>query len=110
MNWRTLLRADYEWGNMKRNYREGATMAIRWSGVPRVCCLIGKVVLMAVLVTWVAAAPLVWILRDGLAPGMVETVGMQAAFKFLVGWGVPALVLAVPLLGLWLIERRLTPP
>jgi hypothetical protein len=85
-------------------------MAIRWSGVARVCCLIGKIILMAVLVNWVAAAPLVWILRDGLAPGMVESVGTQAVFKFLVCWGVPALVLAVLVVGLSAIERRLTLP
>jgi hypothetical protein len=97
------------WGE-GQYYREGEAMAIRWSGVARGCCLIGKMVLMAVLVTWVTAAPLVWILRDGLRPGMVESAGTQVAFKFLVCWGVPALMLAVPLVGLWLIERRLTPP
>jgi hypothetical protein len=85
-------------------------MAMRLRGVARVCCLMGKVVLMVVLVNWVAAVPLVWILRDGLAPGMVESVGTQAAFTFLVCRGVPALVLAVPLFGLSVIERRLTPP
>ncbi|HEY7156756.1 MAG TPA: hypothetical protein VH575_22495 [Gemmataceae bacterium] len=84
-------------------------MAIRGRSVVRVCCLIGKIILMAVLVNWVAAAPLVWILRDGLAPGMVESVGTQAVFKFLVGWGVPALVLAVLMVGLSALERRLTP-
>jgi hypothetical protein len=85
-------------------------MAIRLRGVARVCCVIGKVVLMAVLVTWVVAASLVWILRDGLAQGMIESAGTQAVAKFLVCWGVPALVLAVPLVGLSAIERRLTPP
>jgi hypothetical protein len=73
----------------------------------RACCLIGEVVLAAALVTWVLAAPLVWILRDGLKPGMVESTGLRAAFKFLVGWGVPALLIALPLVGLFVLERRL---
>ena len=84
-------------------------MMTRLRVVARVGCLIGKILLMAALVTWVAMSPLVWILRDGLAVGMVETTGMEALIKFLVGWGVPALVLAVPLAGLFLIERRLSP-
>jgi hypothetical protein len=65
---------------------------------------------MAALVTWVAIAPLVWILRDGLAVGMVETTGIDAVLKFLVGWGVPALVLAIPLIGLFVVERRMVSP
>jgi hypothetical protein len=40
---------------------------------------------------------------------MVESVGMQAAYKFLVGWGLPALMLVVPLIGLGIIERRCQP-
>lgn len=85
-------------------------MAIDWSTVARGGRWIIKVVLLALLVNWVAAAPLVWILRDGLAPGMVESVGMQAVWKFLVGWGVPALMLAAPLAGLAMLERRLVRP
>ncbi|HTU92384.1 MAG TPA: hypothetical protein VMF69_20045 [Gemmataceae bacterium] len=84
-------------------------MAEHLYGVARVCCLIGKIILLAVLVTWVTAAPLVWILRDGLGPDMVETSGLKAAFKFLVCWGVPALAISVPLVGLSLIERRCQP-
>jgi hypothetical protein len=63
-------------------------------------------VLFAALLTWVAAAPLVWILRDGLGPDMVETDGLTSLLKFLVQWSVPAAVLAVPLVVLWVIERR----
>jgi hypothetical protein len=40
---------------------------------------------------------------------MVESVGMQAAYKFLVGWGLPALVLVVPLIWLGIIERWCQP-
>jgi hypothetical protein len=40
---------------------------------------------------------------------MVESVGMQAAFRFLIGWGFPALLLAVPLMVLGIIERRCLP-
>ncbi len=76
--------------------------------VARACCLAGQVALAAALLTWVAAAPLVWILRDGLGPGMVESAGARAALKFLVGWGAPALALAVPLAGLTVIQRRLS--
>jgi hypothetical protein len=75
-----------------------------------VCCQVLRITLSAALATWVAAAPLVWILRDGLAAGMVETTGAQAAYKFLVGWGVPALILAAPLYGLSVAQRRLAPP
>jgi hypothetical protein len=66
-------------------------MAIRLREAARAGCLIGKMLLIAALITWVAMAPLVWILRDGLAVGMIETTGTEAVFKFLVGWGVPAL-------------------
>lgn len=83
-------------------------MARDWSTGARVGCWIIKVVLLALLVNWIAAAPLVWILRDGLAPGMVESVGMQAVGKFLGGWGVPALMLATPLVGLLMLERLLS--
>jgi len=36
-----------------------------------VCRRIMMGLLIAALLTWVAAAPLVWILRDGLGPDMV---------------------------------------
>lgn len=77
--------------------------------VVRTCCLIGKIVLLAALVNWVAAAPIVWIVRDGLGPDMIESTGMKAALKFLIQWGVPALIIAVPLYGLTWIERRCQP-
>jgi hypothetical protein len=73
----------------------------------RVCCLAGQVALAAALLTWAAAAPLVWVLRDGLAPGMVESAGARAVLKFSVGWGAPALALALPLAGLSVVQRRL---
>ena len=71
-----------------------------------ICRRVLMVVLLAGLLTWVAAAPLVWILRDGLGPDMVESGGVRSVLKFLVQWSVPAAVFAVPLLGLWLLERR----
>lgn len=84
-------------------------MTTRLHGLARGCCLIGRLILSSALVTWVAAAPLVWILRDGLAPGMVESVGTKAVFKFLMCWGIPAMMLVVPLVGLSAIERRCQP-
>jgi hypothetical protein len=74
--------------------------------VVRTCCLICKILLLATLVNWVAAGPLVWIVRDGLGPDTIESTGMKAAFKFLVEWGVPALIITVPLYGLTWVERR----
>jgi hypothetical protein len=65
------------------------------------------VLLQALLVTWVACAPIVWIVRDGLGPDSQETGWVRGIFKFVVMWGVPALVLAVPLIGLLHLERRL---
>jgi hypothetical protein len=79
---------------------------LRLYAVARGCCLLGKVVLLAVLVNWIAAAPLVWILRDGLGPGMIESVGIQAVLKFLIGWGIPALLITLSVFGLSWIERR----
>ena len=78
----------------------------RFTGVLRMCRHVSMVILPGALVAWCAAAPLVWILRDGLGPEMVESSGAMSAYKFLVGWGVPAVVLTVPLLALWLVERR----
>jgi hypothetical protein len=82
-------------------------VANRKKATARVCCLVGQVALAAALLTWVGAAPLVWILRDGLGPDMVESVGARAVLKFLVGWGAPALALALPLAGLSVVQRRL---
>lgn len=64
------------------------------------------VILFSVLLTWIAAAPVVWIVRDGLGPGMVETSGLQSLLKFAGLWGIPFAVLAIPLAGLWLLEKR----
>jgi hypothetical protein len=79
---------------------------MRLAGVLRFGVMILRVILLAGLVLWVLASPLVWILRDGLGPGMVESRGAHAAFKFAVGWGVPALALALPVIALSFIERR----
>src|SRR3569833_387628 len=62
-----------------------------------------KVTMLGALVVWVAAAPFVWLLQDGLGPDMVESGWGQAVLKFLVGWGGPALGLAVLLFVLWLV-------
>jgi len=81
-------------------------MAQQVTNVLRVCRQGLMILLAAALVVWLAASPLAWILRDGLGPGMVQTTGMSAVVKFVLGWSVPGLVLAVPLLALWIIERR----
>jgi hypothetical protein len=82
-------------------------------GVTRTCCMILKTLLIGGLAAWVLAAPLVWILRDGLGPKAVDSVGAQAVYRFAVGWGVPAFALAMPLAGLlifeWLVTRREEP-
>jgi hypothetical protein len=70
----------------------------------RVCSLILRVAILGALVTWVLCAPLVWILRDGLGPDSVESGWTIAAYRFTVMWGGPALALAVPLIGLSLLE------
>lgn len=79
---------------------------MRLTRVARLCRQIVMVFLTAALIVWVSAAPIVWILRDGLGSGMVETTGIWSFFKFTVQWGAPALALGLPLLTLWLIERR----
>jgi hypothetical protein len=76
-------------------------------GVTRTCCVILKSLLVAGLVAWTASAPLVWVVRDGLGPKSADSVGTQAAYKFAVGWGVPAFAVAMPLLGLVVFERLL---
>jgi hypothetical protein len=83
-------------------------MSKRVVGVVRVCGLILRMVLLACLGAWLAAAPVAWILRDGLKVGMVTTTGLPALFKFLGLCGIPALALASPALGLWFLDRRLT--
>lgn len=81
-------------------------MTKRWAGVLRFGRMMLRQVLLGLLLAWAAAAPLVWILRDGLGPDSVETGWIEGAFKFLVAWGVPALALAVPLGLLTIIDRR----
>jgi hypothetical protein len=80
---------------------------MRFTGVMQICRRILMVLLLAALIVWGAAAPLVWILRDGLGPDMVESGWARSVFKFLVGWGTPAIVLAAPLFALVRLERRL---
>jgi hypothetical protein len=82
-------------------------MTIRWISVVRVFLQVLIVLFQAVLFVWAMCVPLVWILRDGLGPDMVETVWPMSVLKTLVIWGVPALVLAVPLLVLSRVDRRL---
>ncbi len=75
-------------------------------GVLRACRGIVKVLLLGALLAWLAAAPIVWIVRDGLGPGMVESEWPRSVFRFLVMWGVPAIVLVAPLIVLWIVDRR----
>ncbi|WP_020475537.1 hypothetical protein [Zavarzinella formosa] len=71
-------------------------------------CLAGlRMGLLAALMAWAAAAPLVWIVRDGLGPDAVDSAGIQSVSKFAVMWGLPALTLAVAVAGLTLVQRRL---
>jgi len=56
-----------------------------------------RLILSGCLFFWLAAAPIVWTVRDGLGPDMVQTQGTAAATKFLITWGVPAIVLGVSL-------------
>lgn len=72
----------------------------------RLCREIVQALFSAALVVWICAAPLVWILQDGLGPDMVESGWVQAIFKFLVGWGIPALLLAAPLIAMAILDRR----
>lgn len=81
-------------------------MSERTSGIIAFCRKSLIVILSAMLLAWIAAAPIVWIVRDGLGPGMVETEGLQSLGKFAGTWGIPFLVVAVPLAGLWLIDWR----
>jgi hypothetical protein len=53
-----------------------------------------RAIVIPLLVMWVLVSTLIWILRDGLGPDMVETAGMQAVVKFLGVWGIPAAVMA----------------
>jgi hypothetical protein len=80
------------------------------TGVVRFCCRFLIVFLQALLFVWVACAPLVWILRDGLGPDSHESGWGLGLLKFAMQWGIPALALAVPLYGLSRAERRLARP
>jgi hypothetical protein len=82
-------------------------MSPKLADATRACCRLLRAVLLGCLGAWAAAAPLAWILRDGLGPGMAESSGARAALKFLVLWSVPALALAAPVAGLALVERGL---
>ena len=81
-------------------------MALRASDVGRYLIQFLIVVLQAALIVWALCLPLVWLLRDGLGPDSIETAGVSAVWKCSVQWGVPALVLAVPLFVLTRIDRR----
>lgn len=72
----------------------------------RLCRELTQVLFSAALVVWICAAPLVWILQDGLGPDMVESGWVTAIFKFLVAWGIPALILAMPLVAMAMLEKR----
>lgn len=78
---------------------------MRLAGLMKTCRQTLKGILLGALASWVAAAPLVWILRDGLGPDQIDSGWPWSVFKFLGGWGLPALVLAAPLLALWLVDR-----
>jgi hypothetical protein len=65
------------------------------------------VLFQAALFVWMTCAPLVWIVRDGLGPDSHDSVWPWSVVKFAAQWGVPALVLAVPLVALQFVERRL---
>jgi hypothetical protein len=73
----------------------------------RFTCFVLIGVLFVALLCWAAAAPLVWILRDGLAVGMVESEGAHAVARFMALWGLPALAFALPLAGLVVASRWL---
>lgn len=73
----------------------------------RICISVLQAILLGLLLSWVLCAPLVWMLRDGLGPGAVETTGFASIFKSLGMWSVPALILVVPLVGLWFLGRWL---
>lgn len=63
-------------------------------------------ILASSLVWWMAAAPIIWTIRDGLGPDMIATKGIAAAVRFLVMWGIPALTLGLPLIALSVPRRR----
>jgi hypothetical protein len=64
------------------------------------------VILQAALVVWTLCIPLAWLLRDGLGPDSRESGWAEGLCRFAVEWGVPALALVVPLLGVMWLDRR----
>ena len=72
----------------------------------RFCLQLLITLLQAGLIVWAFCAPLVWILRDGLGPDSQESGWSMSLYKFAVGWGLPALVLAVALYGLRRVARQ----
>ena len=64
--------------------------------VARFCLQLLMVLLGAALIVWVFCAPLVWLLRDGLGPDSHESGWGLSLWKFTLGWGVPAVLLVVP--------------
>lgn len=78
----------------------------RLASVPRVLLNVLIVCLQGALITWVMAAPIIWIVRDGLGPDAHETSWGLAIVKFSVQWGLPALALALPLYGLTRVARK----
>lgn len=77
------------------------------SNVTKACVAGLRIGLLAAIVAWTAAAPLLWILRDGLGPDASDTGGLQAVGRFAVVWGLPALVLGVSAFGLTLAQRKM---
>jgi hypothetical protein len=79
----------------------------RLASVPRFLLSVLIVCLQGALIIWVMAAPIIWLVRDGLGPDSHETSWGPAIVKFSVQWGVPALALALPLFGLSRLARKL---
>jgi hypothetical protein len=82
-------------------------MPIPMSRVRRFLLQLLIALLQGLLLAWAACAPIVWIVRDGLGPDSVESGWAMSLYKFVGTWGIPALVLAVPLFVLTRVERRL---
>ena len=56
---------------------------------------------------WKRLAPIVWTVRDGLGPDSQDSGWVAGGFQFAGIWGMPALVLAMPLFGYAFIKCRL---
>jgi hypothetical protein len=65
------------------------------------------VLLQVLLAVWTLCLPLAWLLRDGLGPDSQETGWITEAGRTLARWGIPALAIAVPLVGLTWLRRRI---